>query len=61
MLARMASIRGTLILLVGIQTGIAILEDSMEVPQKLKKKKKIELHYNLAIALLGTYLRIQKY
>ena len=37
----------------GMQTGAATLENSMEVPQKLK----IELPYNLAIALLGIYPR----
>ena len=38
-------------LLAGMQTGTATLENSMEVPQKLK----IELLYDAAIALLGIY------
>ena len=38
-------------LLVGMQTGAATLENSMEVPQKLK----IELPYDPATALLGIY------
>ena len=41
----------SLTLLVGMQTGAATLEKSIEVPQKLK----IELPYNPAIALLGIY------
>ena len=35
---------------VGMQTGAATLEDSMEVPQKMK-----ELSYDSVIALLGIY------
>ena len=42
-----------LALLVGMQTGAAALENSVEVPQKLKK----ELPYDPAIALLGIYPR----
>ena len=38
-------------LLVGMQTGIATLENSIEVPQKLKT----ELPYDPAIALLGSH------
>ena len=38
-----------LTLLVEMQTGAVTLENSMEIPQKLK----IELPYNPAIALLG--------
>ena len=38
--------------LLGMQTGAATLENSMEFPQK---KLKIELPYNAAIALLGIY------
>ena len=38
-------------LLVGIQTGVATLENSMEVFKKLK----IELPYDSAITLLGIY------
>ena len=40
-----------LALLVGMQTGAAALENSMEVPQKIKR----ELPYDPAIALLGIY------
>ena len=40
-------------LLVGIQTGAATLENSMEVPQKIKNR----LPYDPAIALLGIYPR----
>ena len=40
-----------LTLLVGMQVGTATLENSVEVPQKLK----IELPYDPAIALLGIY------
>ena len=36
-------------LLVGMQTGAATVENSMEVPQKVKKP---EVPYDLAIALL---------
>ena len=45
--------QNTFTLLVGMQTGAATLENSMEVPQKLK----IELPYDPAIALLGIYPR----
>ena len=38
-------------LLVGMQTGAATLENTMEFHKKLK----IELPYNLVIALLGIY------
>ena len=57
MLARMRRNGDPLSLLVGIQTGAAILENRMEVPQKVK----IELPYDPAIALLGIYLKTQKY
>ena len=40
-------------LLVGMQIGAAILENSVEVPQKIK----IDLPYDPAVALLGIYLR----
>ena len=53
MLARMQRKRVSFPLLVAMQAGAAILENSMEVPQKLK----IELPYNPAIALLGIYPR----
>ena len=39
------------VLLVGMNTGAATLENSMEAPQKLKT----ELPYDPAIALLGIY------
>ena len=39
--------------MVGMQAGAATLENSMEVPQKIKKK----LPYDPAIALLGIYPR----
>ena len=51
MLARMQRKGNLLTLLVGIQSGAAILENSVEVPQKLKT----ELPYNSAIAILGIY------
>ena len=53
MLARMQRKRISFALLVAMQAGTATLENSMEVPQKLK----IELPYNPAIALLGIYPR----
>ena len=43
--------RNPLALLVGMQTSAATLENSMEVPQKLK----MELPYDPAITLLGIY------
>ena len=52
MLVRMQRKGIPLISLVGMQTGAATLENSMEVPQKVKK---IELPYNPATALLSTY------
>ena len=51
MLVRMWGNGNPLSLLGGMQTGIATLENSVEVPQKLK----IELPYDPAIALLGIY------
>ena len=53
MLARMQRKRISFALLVGMQAGVATLENSMEVPQKLK----IELPYDPAIALLCIYPR----
>ena len=53
MLARMQRKRISFALLVGMKTGAATLENSMEVPQKLK----LELPYDLAIVLLGIYPR----
>ena len=51
MLARMQRNRISFVLLVGMQTGAGTLENSMEVPQIIKK----ELPYDPAIALLGIY------
>ena len=45
-----------LALLVGMQTGVATLENSMNIPQKAK----IELHYDTAITLLGIYQKDTK-
>ena len=53
MLERMWRNRNPLALLVGMQTGAATLENSVEVAQKLK----IDLPYDSAIALLGIYPR----
>ena len=44
-------------LLVGMQTGAATVENSMEFPEKLK----MELPFDLAIPLLELYPRILKY
>ena len=52
MLVRIWRNGNSLALLVGMQTGAATLENSVEVPQK---KLKIELPYDPAIALLGIY------
>ena len=54
MLERMWRNGNPLALLVGMQTGAATLENSVEVPQK---KLKIDLSYDLAITLLGIYPR----
>jgi len=51
MLGRMQKKGNSLTLLVGMQTGAATLENSMDVPQILKR----ETPYNLAIALLNIY------
>jgi len=51
MLAKMQGKGNPLTLLLGMQTGAAAVENSMEVPQKVK----IELPYDPAIALLGIY------
>ena len=53
MLERMWRNGNPLALLVGIQIGAATLENSVEVPQKLK----IDLPYDPAIPLLGIYPR----
>ena len=54
MLVRMWTKRISFALLVGMQTGAVTLENSMEVPQKIKN---LELPYDPAIALLGIYPR----
>ena len=51
MLVRMQRKRISFALLVGMQAGVATLENSVEAPQKIK----IELPYDPAIALLGIY------
>ena len=51
MLARMWRKRNSPTLLVEMQNGAATVENSMEVPQKVK----IELPYNPTMALFGTY------
>ena len=51
MLIRMWRKNNLLALLVGMQIDAAVVENSMGVPQKIK----IELPYNLGIALLGIY------
>ena len=51
MLARMWRMGNPFALLVGIQAGVATLENSTEVPQKLK----IELPYDPGTVLLGIY------
>ena len=43
-------------LLLGVQTGAATVESSMEIPPKLK----MELAFDPAIPLLGTYLKEPK-
>ena len=44
----------------GMQTGAATIESSIEGPQKKKEKVKTELPYNPAIQLLGIYLKKMK-
>ena len=51
MLTRMQRKGNSPTLLVGMQAGAATLENSMDVPQKVK----IELPYDPAITLLGIY------
>ena len=53
MLARMRRKRISFALLVGMQTGAATLENSMEVPQKTKNRTTL----HAAMALLGIYPR----
>ena len=43
-------------LLVGMQTGAATVENSMELPQKVK----VDLSYNPAIPVLGIYSKKPK-
>ena len=52
MLVRMRGERISFALLVGMQTGAVTLENSMEVPQKIKN---LQLPYDPAIAQLGIY------
>jgi len=56
MLARMQRRGNPFALLMGMQTGVTTVENSMEVPQKVKNR----LPYNLAIALLGIYPKEKK-
>ena len=49
MLVRKWRNRSPLVLLVGMQTGVATLKNTVEFPQKIKN----ELPYDLVIALLG--------
>ena len=51
MLVRMWRNRNPLALFVGMQTGVAALENSVEGPQKIKNRTT----YDPAIALLGIY------
>ena len=51
MLARMLRKGNPLALLVGMQTGAATLQNSMEFPQKVKNR----MPYDPASALLGIY------
>ena len=53
MLVRMQRKRISFALLVGMQAGAATLENSMEVPQKIKNRTTLDP----AIALLGIYPR----
>ena len=43
-------------LFVGMQTGVATVESSMEIPQKIKNRS----DFDLVILLLGIYLRKSK-
>ena len=56
MLERMWRKGNFLALLVGMQTSAAALENSVEVPQKLK----IDLPYDPAVGLLGITQEIQE-
>jgi hypothetical protein len=56
MLARMWGNRSPHTLLMGMQIIIAIMENSMQVPQKLKT----ELPYDPAVPLLRIYLKEYK-
>ena len=44
----------------GILVGAAAMENNMKVPQKKKKKLKIELSYDPAIPLLGMHPKKMK-
>ena len=55
MLARMWRKRISFALLLGMQTGAAILENRMAFVWRVLKKLKIEVPYDPAIALLGIY------
>ena len=58
MLVRMWIKRKLLAPLVGMKSGVAIMENSMGVPQKIKNKK---LSYGLRIVLADIYPKIQKH
>ena len=46
----------TFVLLVGMQTGVATVESSMEIPQKVK----MDLPFDPVILLLGIYMKEPK-
>ena len=46
--------------LVGMQTGAATVENSMEIPQKKKTQLKMELPFDPAILPLGSYSKKPK-
>ena len=52
MLERIQRKGNSFTLLVGMQASTATMENSMEIPQKKKKKLEIELSYDPAIPLL---------
>ena len=58
MLVGMWRKRNPFALLVGMQTGTATLENSMEFPQKIKNR--ITLLYDPAITLLGISAKVTK-
>ena len=55
MLERMWRIRNSLALLVGMQTGAATLENSVEVPQKIKNRSTLRPSNSIARNLLKGY------